>query len=311
MKQKSVNKFSIIVPTRNAGSFFDGLLNSLNNQSIKPYEIIIIDSSSTDSTISTAKKYSAKIQTIYPSEFDHGGTRNIGASLATGDIFVFITQDILPVNSSLLEEFDKIYEDPSIGGAYARQMPRIGADPVEALSRRFSYPDENRINTYEDLLTKGVKALYFANPCASVRRTVFEQVGGFSNKIICNEDMIIAYKILKAGYKTFYASKAIVYHSHNYSPVQLFKRYFDIGCFFKSYPELQYKAKNTEEGISQTIKSIKALISEKQGLWVIKIIIDIVFKLFGYRTGQLYKHIPYKMRSSLSMNKNFWKEKDV
>ena len=218
-------KFSIIIPTyksaRLIGSLLPKLLECVNNLQ----EIIVIDSDSRDTISDVCLRCGVQFISIDKKCFDHGGTRNLGASKATGEILMFITQDIIPCDSNLLKSFSKVFEDPCIGGAYARQLPRIGAHPVEALSRKYSYPDVSRVNTYKDFEEKGVSALYFANPCACVRRSVFEEVGGFPDKVICNEDMVIAHKILKAGYKTAYVADAKVYHSHNYSPKQLVNRF--------------------------------------------------------------------------------------
>lgn len=301
--------FSIIIPTYNAGSQFEALLFELTKQSKYIKEIIVIDSSSNDLTVEIADKYKATVIKISKSEFDHGGTRNLGAKSATGEFLLFITQDVLPYNDNLLSSLSRAFHDTSIGGAYARQIPRVNANPIEALSRKYSYPEESRTNTYQDFLTIGVKALYFANPCACVRREVFIKVGGFPDKVICNEDMVIAFKMLKAGYKTAYVSDAIVYHSHDYSPLQLFKRYFDIGVFFKTYSELNSSAKNSSEGFSQTVKSIKFLIIQKQFKWIPKLFIETLAKMAGYKAGQNYKLIPDQIKKNCSMNKNFWNKK--
>jgi rhamnosyltransferase len=83
---------SVIIPTLNAEEQIHGLLISLKNQSV-PCEIILIDSSSSDLTVRTADSLGAKSIIIRREDFDHGRTRNLGASHAAGDIMVFLTQD--------------------------------------------------------------------------------------------------------------------------------------------------------------------------------------------------------------------------
>jgi len=301
-----MSSFSIIIPTHNAGPHFKLLLERLRSQKGELKEIVVIDSSSSDSTEAVSQEFNATFMTIPKFSFDHGGTRNSAAKVATGDILLFITQDIMPADNDLLVSFNQVFSDRIVGGAYARQIPRVGANPVEALTRQFSYPEKGRINSYDDLLKSGVTALYFANPCACIRRTVFMEVGGFPDRVICNEDMVIAHKMLKAGYKTAYVPLAVVRHSHDYSAVRLFRRYFDIGVFFASYRELRSNAKNSSEGLNQTIKSLHALSNRRYWRWIPKLIKETVVKMVGYKIGQQFRWLPVRIRKMLSMNKNFW-----
>lgn len=299
-------KFSLIIPTYNAGVNFRELVESIRSQIYKFYEVIILDSQSTDKTLQYAEILSPKILKIKKNEFDHGGTRNLGAKMATGDVLVFITQDILFCNNNILYSFFEAFSDQAVGGAYARQLPRIGATPVEELSRIFSYPEKSRLNTYNDFTENGVTALFFANPCACVRREIFEKVGGFPNHIICNEDMVMAYKIMSEGYKTMYVSDAIVRHSHNYSFFQLISRFFDIGCFFSNYPELNEKAKNSSEGLNQVKKSIQYLYIKKQIHWIPILLFETIAKFFGYNLGNRCCFLPKNIKKKISMNKAYW-----
>ena len=97
-------KLSVIIPTRNAQQYMKNLIDSLINQSIKLHEIIIIDTASRDCTKSICEEYDiVKFVQINDGEFDHGGTRNKAAKLASGDILVFMTQDAIPENEYFIE----------------------------------------------------------------------------------------------------------------------------------------------------------------------------------------------------------------
>ena len=70
-----------------------------------------------------------------------------------------------------------------------------------------------------------------SNSFSAYRISAFEKLGGFpSNTILC-EDMYFTAKAVKAGFKVAYTTNAVVRHSHNYTPMEEFKRYFDIGVF--------------------------------------------------------------------------------
>jgi len=92
-------KISVVIPTYNAEEHLPVLFEKLKAQSIA-FELVIIDSSSTDTTPTLAKKAADTLLTIPKKTFDHGGTRTIAAKKATGDIIVFLTQDAVPCSDT-------------------------------------------------------------------------------------------------------------------------------------------------------------------------------------------------------------------
>jgi len=96
---KDFKKVSIIIPTYNGGVLFKSVLDNVFNQDLRPDEVIVIDSSSTDGTEKIAKDYPVRFVKIKQTEFGHGKTRNYGAKLAKGEYVVFLTQDAVRVTS--------------------------------------------------------------------------------------------------------------------------------------------------------------------------------------------------------------------
>ena len=93
---------SIVIPTKNAGDLLDKVLNAVFTQKTDyTYEVICIDSGSSDNTLDVIGRYPVKLYQIAPSEFGHGKTRNFGASKGTGKFIVFITQLYLMLISYL------------------------------------------------------------------------------------------------------------------------------------------------------------------------------------------------------------------
>ena len=70
-----------IIPTLNAAAELRQLLPRLNSQSLKP-QVIVVDSSSDDDTAAVCSEFAARYERIERSAFDHGATRNFGASLS-------------------------------------------------------------------------------------------------------------------------------------------------------------------------------------------------------------------------------------
>ena len=77
----------------------------------------------------------------------------------------------------------------------------------------------------------GIKAAFLSNSFAAYRRSALESVGGFPSDTIFGEDTFAAAKMLLNGWKIAYSAEATVYHSHNLTFIEEFRRYFDIGVF--------------------------------------------------------------------------------
>jgi glycosyltransferase involved in cell wall biosynthesis len=88
-----------------------------------PFEVIVIDSASTDGTWELVKSLAVKPICIQPNEFNHGQTRNLGAHQAKGRFLVFLVQDAVPVNDTWLERLVTAAEYPGVAGSYGRELP--------------------------------------------------------------------------------------------------------------------------------------------------------------------------------------------
>ncbi len=227
------NTTTVVIPTHNAEQSFAELLNSLQTQTLKPTQIIVVDSESTDKTPELAGGRNCKVITIKRSDFDHGTTRNLAVSNIQSEFVVFLTQDAIPVDEYMIAELVKpLQTDSNIAICYGRQLPRPGAGPLECLAREFNYPPQSVLKTRYDIETLGLKTFFCSNTCSAIRCSVFNKLGGFKNNVIVNEDMLFAAKAVLQDYSVYYSATAKVYHSHPFNLAQTFKRYFNIGRFF-------------------------------------------------------------------------------
>ena len=158
VREAEINKVSIsvVIPTLNAERHIGSLLSLLEKQTIQPCEILIIDSSSGDNTLSIAKTY-RKVQTITikTSEFNHGGTRDLGMKYSKGNLVLFLTQDAVPAGNTLIENLiAPLFENPQIAAVYARQIPRKNSSPREKLVRAYNYPEQSAIHSEGDIPQK-------------------------------------------------------------------------------------------------------------------------------------------------------------
>ena len=220
-------RISVVILTLNAEREIREQLERLLEQNIKPLEILVIDSSSTDRTASIVNEYSdygVKLVEIERGSFDHGGTRAYGAEIAQGDVLVYLTQDARPANEKMLEQLIMPLRNPWIGMSYGRQIPRVGAKCYEALTREFNYPPKSHIRSSSDIHEMGIKAFFCSDSCAAYRRDAYIRCGGFEKPCSTNEDMFMAAKMLHAGYSIAYTASAEVFHSHNLTFIQQYRR---------------------------------------------------------------------------------------
>ncbi|MEA2115042.1 MAG: glycosyltransferase, partial [Thermodesulfobacteriota bacterium] len=95
---------SVILPTWNGAQWLEAVLSGLEQQTLVPDEIIVVDSGSTDGTLDIVRRHGIRLVEIAQQDFDHGGTRTMAAGLAAGDILVFMTQDAVPAGRDALEQ---------------------------------------------------------------------------------------------------------------------------------------------------------------------------------------------------------------
>ncbi|MGE6893911.1 glycosyltransferase family 2 protein [Priestia flexa] len=297
---------SILIPTYNAQMYIEELMVALqkqqleNNQNI---EIIVVDSTSHDDTVKILKEKFPKVHVyiIDNHTFDHGGTRNYLASLAKGEYLLFMTQDAIPADDllvkNLLEGFNK---SSKIAISYARQLPKADASELEDFARKFNYPHNSQLKNNEVIRNLGIKTFFNSNVCSMYKKDVFTKLEGFPQKLILNEDMVFASKVITSGGDVYYNADAKVYHSHNYTVKQQFKRYFDIGMAFEQTAFLLKYTSNEKEGFRMIREQIKYIFSIKKIYLLLKIVIENMAKFVGYNLGKKHYLIPLKYKKKIS-----------
>ena len=165
-------KVSVIIPTYNAEPYLAILLDTLQKQTLS-FELIIIDSSSSDKTIQIAKKYTEHIVTIPKNQFDHGGTRTKAAKLASGELLIFLTQDAVPYDNYTLENIIKSFHNSQVAAAYGRQIPYEQTNLFGKHLRAFNYPSTSHIRTLADKTEYGIKTAFLSDSFAAYRKRCY------------------------------------------------------------------------------------------------------------------------------------------
>ena len=300
-------KVAVIIPTYNAAPYWLALSKGIREQKRKPDQVIVIDSSSPDGTAELARSDGFTVLEISPRDFNHGGTRQMGAEYAAdAEILIYLTQDAAPSGEDAFAKLVAAFEDPKIGAAYGRQLPREAANAIEAHARHFSYPAESSIRTWESRKTLGFKSIFFSDAFGAYRREALMSVGGFSSDVIFGEDTVVVARMHRAGWKTAYVADACVRHSHAYSIAEEFRRYFDIGVLHsrESWLTDQFGSASGE-GRRFVLSELKYLL--RHGAHRIpSAMARTAAKYLGYKIGRRESGIDPRLKYHLGLNRQYW-----
>lgn len=230
----------------------------------------------------------------------------MGAALSSANFVLFMTQDAIPADKKLIENLLAPMANPNIAVSYGRQLASKDSDIIEKMTRVYNYPKKSFIKSSSDLDRLGIKTYFCSNVCALYKKSVYNELGGFVKKTIFNEDMIMASKIINAGYSIAYCANARVVHSHSYTCIQQFKRNFDLGVSQKQYKEVFEKLSSEKEGAGYAGKIVKTLIKQGKIQQALYFILQCAFKLAGYKLGLHYDKLPQQAILCFTMNKGYW-----
>jgi rhamnosyltransferase len=217
---------SIVLMTRNGAATLPALLDAVRDQrGCRPFEVVAIDSGSTDGTADLLRRRADRFVAISPAAFDHGLTRNLGVECARGELIVLLVQDAVPASDAWLAALTApLAADERIAGAFGRQLPHPAASALTRryLSRWIASGDVARtaaISSREALEALDPAARLercaFDNVCSCIRRSVWQQHPFRATPIA--EDLEWGREVLLAGYRLAYVPGAAVVHSHDRS----------------------------------------------------------------------------------------------
>ena len=201
---------SIIIRTFNEEKHIGNLLKAIKEQEYKNYEIIIVDSGSTDNTLKVTKDLKCNhILKIESHNFTFGYSLNIGCQKARGEYLVFVSAHVVPFDNQWLGSILKPFQDEKVAMVYGKQ---IGSE-----TSRFSEKKD-----FERIF--GDSSIYPNNANAAFRKNLWQEQK-FDEYLFGLEDLEWAKRIRGLGFLLYYEPRAVVYHIHNEKWHQVFNRY--------------------------------------------------------------------------------------
>ncbi len=208
---------SVIIPAWNAEKSISDCLDSITNQSIQPFEVILVDDGSHDKTAVIALDYKVTLLNTHGRK-GPATARNMGAEAASGDIILFLDSDVI-IQKNLIEKVLSHFTDDSVWAVQTLYTPKCPAENVVSQYQNYYY--YYSLNRMPD----GDTAT-FATWCAAIRRDKFAEVGGFNVRIPepTVEDEELGYTIVESGGRIILDKSILVTHLACYTMSQFTKR---------------------------------------------------------------------------------------
>lgn len=301
-------KVDAVIPAYKPGHDLRELVEKLLDQTVRLGRIIIIN---TDRGFFDEKEYLiapvVEVVHITRHEFDHAGTRDMGLRMSDADYVLFMTMDAIPKDNYLVEKLlSGFRRADNIAVSYARQLPKKDCNRIEQITREFNYPAQSRVQTSDDIKELGIKAYFCSDVCAMYDTSIYRSLGGFKAPAIFNEDMVYAAGALDAGYAVSYCADALVYHSHNYTGRQYYRRNFDLGVSQADHPEIfeRFNVKGT--GMQLVRKSLAQICRSGTPADIIRLVYYSGMKYLGFRKGKNYHKLSLESCLKHTSDKEYW-----
>jgi len=294
---------SIIIPTKNGGEDIGACLEAVYSQKgTGPFEVIVIDSGSTDATLEIARRYPVRLERIPPETFHHARTRNYAAGLAKGEVLVFLSQDAIPASDTWLAAFLRNFNELAVGAVYGRQLPKAESGLERRSAFAFMYGADRIVKMPMDGIGLGHKYYHFSNANSAIRKIVWEATP-FPEELKVFEDVGIAKRILGSGWSIVYEPEAAVYHSHDFPLDVLFKRYFDIGVVYQRLGIWSSGSRVSlwRDGWRGLQGKLSSLVNEGAREGAVSSIIKDVGKYAAIQLGRNERLLPRALKKKLSL----------
>lgn len=218
---------SVVIPTLNGERYLDEVLRAVTNQVIdEPFEVLVIDSGSTDRTLEIVRSHmGVRLIEIPNEQFGHGRTRNLGVQQTTGELIAFLTQDATPASDRWLAAYREAFATiENLGAAFGPHLPRDGVNPLMARLlidhfAKFGGPDG------PPAIQRLGDSPYLSNSNSCISRAAW--LATPFRDIAYTEDHAFGVDVLANGYAKAYVQSAGAFHSHEMTLAESFRRHFD------------------------------------------------------------------------------------
>jgi glycosyltransferase involved in cell wall biosynthesis len=210
-----MTRCSIVIRACNEEKHLGNLLTGILRQTVREVEILLVDSGSTDSTLSVASRFPVRVLTLPTQEFTFGRSLNLGLEHATSNLVVIASAHVYPLYDDWLERLLDPFRDPAVALTYGRQT----GNELTRYSERQVFAQ-----MYPEAASRDQAHPFCNNANASVRRSVWEHLR-YDETLTGLEDLEFAKRLQQRGGRITYVPEAAVAHVHEETAPRLFNRY--------------------------------------------------------------------------------------
>ncbi len=208
---------SIIVRAFNEEKHLPALLDAIESQRYRDFEVILVDSGSLDRTRDIAEDRGIRVIRISSHDFTFGFSLNVGIKAAQGELIAIVSAHTIPVNEYWLQNLITPLQNEDVAMTYGRQLGVFGSKFSEAEDFEYTFGEKAR----EDTLRK----IEANNACSAIRKSLWSQKN-FNPVLTGLEDADWAAHWLGHGKRVVYVPNAAIRHIHEESWAQVRRRYF-------------------------------------------------------------------------------------
>ncbi len=304
---------SILLLTLNGGQALVDTLAAIQQQTLSEpgrddlsFEVVAIDSGSTDGSLAALQRYRLRLHQIPAEEFGHGRTRNQAARLARGEWLVYLSQDATPAHDRWLLNLTRHLREPQVAAAFGRQLPPRQVGPIETFFLEQTYPARAFRHQPTGLAPGAtpIRRIFFSNVNAAIKKAVWAECP-FPEDLVMSEDQAFARAALAAGYGLVYDPEAAVVHGHRYTLAQLFRRNFDSGYSLRGIAGDGW-ADVARLGVQYIWSEQVYLARRGQWAWMPYALMYELVKSAGFAAGRSGHRLPASWRPRLSLHTRYW-----
>jgi len=231
MKRITTGNCSIVIRAFNEEKHIGRLLEGVRQQTLKDVEIILVDSGSTDGTISAAQSFAARIVRISSSEFTFGRSLNLGIQATTRELIVIASAHVYPVYPDWIAALLNPFQNENVALTYGKQR---GPETAQFSEQQIYY------QWYPDVSMPRQSTAFCNNANAAIRKSLWQQ-NPYDETLTGLEDLAWGKWVKEQGYDIAYVAEAEIIHVHTETPEGIFNRYRREAMAFKRiFPEAHF-----------------------------------------------------------------------
>lgn len=208
---------SIILRSYNEGWALRDTLPALRAQEYKNWELIVIDSGSTDGSVDLIRNFCPQhFKRIEPREYNPSRVMNWGMQMGRSNFGIYLNADATPQGSNWLRPLVTALQNPKVAAVFGRQVPRLDCQAVYACDYDRCFGEKRESRNWDH---------FFSMVSSGIRKDIWSQ-RGFLEKLQYAEDDEYTRWAKGQGYEVVYVPESVVMHSHNYTAAQAYKRSF-------------------------------------------------------------------------------------